>query len=61
MNTLYRLDVDVISTELPTMGKCEKAMQLTLEREMDLMQVRVNHKMCSSHMQRIVELEQPLM
>ena len=33
---LYRFDVDVISTELPTIGKCEKVMQLTLERDMDL-------------------------
>ena len=33
---LYRFDVDGISTELPTIGKCEKAMQLKLERELDL-------------------------
>ena len=30
---LYRLEVDGISTELPTVGKCKKAMQLKLERE----------------------------
>ena len=30
---LYRLEVDRISMELPTVGKCEKAMQLMLERE----------------------------
>ena len=30
---LYRFDVDGISMELPTVGKCEKAMQLKLERE----------------------------
>ena len=30
---LYKLEVDGISTELPTVGKCEKAMQLMLERE----------------------------
>ena len=36
MNNLYILDVDVIYTELPTIGKCEKVMQLTLERELDL-------------------------
>ena len=35
VNNLYRLDVDVISIEIPTMGKCEKSMQLTLERELD--------------------------
>ena len=35
VKNLYRLDVDVISTELPTMGKCEKSIQFTLEREMD--------------------------
>ena len=33
---LYRLEVDGISTELPTIGKCEKSMQLKLEREQDL-------------------------
>ena len=33
---LYRLVVDGISTELPTVGKCEKSMQLMLEREQDL-------------------------
>ena len=33
---LYRFDVDGISMELPTVGKCEKAMQLMLEREKDL-------------------------
>ena len=27
---LYKLEVDGISTELPTVGKCEKAMQLKL-------------------------------
>ena len=27
VKNLYRLDVDVISTELPTIGKCEKSMQ----------------------------------
>ena len=26
----------MISTELPTIGKCDKSMQLTLERELDL-------------------------
>ena len=26
----------MISTELPTIGKCEKAMKLYLERELDL-------------------------
>ena len=35
-NNLYRFYVDVISTELPTIRKCEKFMQLTLERELDL-------------------------
>ena len=30
---LYRLEVDGIYMELPTIGKCEKAMQLKLERE----------------------------
>ena len=33
---LYRLEVDGISTELPTVGKYEKAIQLKLERELDL-------------------------
>ena len=33
---LYRLEVDGMSTELPTVGKCRKAMQLMLERELDL-------------------------
>ena len=33
---LYRLEVDGISTELPTVGKCKKDMQLKLERELDL-------------------------
>ena len=33
---LYRFDVDGISTELPTIGKCKKDMQLKLEREKDL-------------------------
>ena len=33
---LYRFDVDGISMELPTVGKCEKSMQLKLEREQDL-------------------------
>ena len=33
---LYRFSVDGISTELPTIGKCKKAMQLKLERELDL-------------------------
>ena len=32
-NNLYRLEVDGISTELPTIGKCMKDMQLMLERE----------------------------
>ena len=32
-NNLYRLEVDGMSTELPTVGKCEKDMQLMLERE----------------------------
>ena len=36
VNNLYIFDLDVISIELPTIGKCEKAMQLTLERELDL-------------------------
>ena len=36
VKNLYRIDVDGISTELPTIGKCYKAMQLTLEREQDL-------------------------
>ena len=36
VENLYRIDVYVISTELPTIGKCDKFMQLTLEREMDL-------------------------
>ena len=36
VKNLYRLEVDGISIELPTVGKCEKAMQLTLEREKDL-------------------------
>ena len=30
---LYRLEVDGISVELPTVGKCKKDMQLMLERE----------------------------
>ena len=30
---LYRLEVDGMSTELPTVGKCKKDMQLMLERE----------------------------
>ena len=34
-NNLYIFDVDQISTELPTIGKCEKAMKLKLEREQD--------------------------
>ena len=33
---LYRLEVDGIFTELPTIGKCKKDMQLKLERELDL-------------------------
>ena len=33
---LYRLEVDGMSTELPIVGKCEKAMQLKLERELVL-------------------------
>ena len=33
---LYRLEVDGISTELSTIGKCKKDMQLKLEREQDL-------------------------
>ena len=33
---LYRFVVDGISMELPTIGKCKKAMQLKLERELDL-------------------------
>ena len=33
---LYIFDVDAISTEIPTIGKCDKAMQLKLEREQDL-------------------------
>ena len=30
---LYRLEVDGMSTELPTVGKCKKDMQLMFERE----------------------------
>ena len=30
---LYRLEVDGISMELPTVGKCKKDIQLMLERE----------------------------
>ena len=33
---IYRLELDGISMELPTVGKCEKAMQLKLEREQNL-------------------------
>ena len=33
---LYRFVVDGISTELPTVGKCKKAMQLKIKRELDL-------------------------
>ena len=33
VKNLYRLEVDGISTELPTVGKCKKDMQLMLERE----------------------------
>ena len=33
---LYILEVYGISTKLPTVGKCKKAMQLKLERELDL-------------------------
>ena len=33
---IYRFDVDGISTELPTIVKCKKDMQLKLEREQDL-------------------------
>ena len=36
VNNLCILDVDMTSTELPTIGKCEKVMQLTLERDLDL-------------------------
>ena len=36
VKNLYRLDVDEISTKLPIVGKCEKAMQFMLERELDL-------------------------
>ena len=36
VKNIYRLDVYGISTEISTIGKCEKAMQLTLERELDL-------------------------
>ena len=36
VKNLYRLDVDGIYTEFPTIGKCEKAMQFKLEREQDL-------------------------
>ena len=32
---LYRFDVDGISMELPTVGKCKKYIQLNLEREHD--------------------------
>ena len=32
---LYRFDVDEISTELPTVGKCKKDMQLKLERDLE--------------------------
>ena len=33
---LYRFYVDVIYTDLPTIWKCDKSMQLTPERELDL-------------------------
>ena len=33
MKNLYRLEVDGISMDLHTVGKCRKAMQLMLERE----------------------------
>ena len=33
---IYRFDVDGISTELPTVGKCKKDIQLKLEKEQDL-------------------------
>ena len=36
VKNLYILDVYGISIELPTIGKCEKIMQATLEREQDL-------------------------
>ena len=36
VKNLYIIDVDEIYTELPIVGKCEKAMQLTLERVQDL-------------------------
>lgn len=36
VKNLYKLDVYGISTELPIVGKFEKAIQLTLERDMDL-------------------------
>ena len=36
VKNLYRPDIDVIYTKLPTIGKCEKSMQLNLDREMDL-------------------------
>ena len=36
VKNLYRLEVYGISTELPIVGKCKKAMQLMLEREQDL-------------------------
>ena len=36
MKNLYKHNLDVISTEIPAIGKCEKGMQLSLERELDL-------------------------
>ena len=33
---LYRFDVDGISMELPTIGKCKKDLQVKLEKEQDL-------------------------
>ena len=40
VKNLYRRDVYGISTELPTVGKCKKAMQLKIERELDLHAVK---------------------
>ena len=36
VKNLYKLEVDGTSMELRTVGKCEKAMQLKFERELDL-------------------------
>ena len=41
---LYRLEVDGMSTELPTVGKCKKDMQLMLEREQVLHAGKSEHQ-----------------